>query len=40
MICKPLYFYTIEEYDFNKYLNELLDMIDVDLSKCAKPEYE
>ena len=23
-----------------KYLNELLDMIDVDLSKCAKPDYK
>ena len=32
--------FTVEKGKKNKYLNELLDMIDVDLSKCAKPEYE
>ena len=32
--------FTVEKGKKNKYLNELLDMIDVDLDKCAKPEYE
>lgn len=32
--------FTVEKGKKNKYLNELLDMIDVDLDKCAKPEYK
>ena len=32
--------FTVEKGKKNKYLNELLDMIDVDLDKCAKPDYK
>ena len=32
--------FNVEKGKKNKYLNELLDMIDVDLDKCAKPEYK
>lgn len=31
--------FTVEKGKTNKYLNEFLKMINVDLSKCAKPEY-
>lgn len=31
--------FTIEKNNKNKYLDEFLKKIDVDLSKCAKPEY-
>ena len=32
--------FTVEKGRKNKYLNELLDMLDVDLDKCAKPDYK
>ena len=32
--------FTVEKGKKNKYLDEFLDSIDVDLSKCAKPEYK
>lgn len=32
--------FTVEKGKKNKYLNELLDMIDVDLEKSAKPDYK
>ena len=32
--------FTVEKGKKNKYLNELLDIIDVDLDKCAKPDYK
>jgi len=32
--------FTVENGKKNKYLNELLTLIDVDLSKCAKPDYK
>lgn len=31
---------TVEKGKKNKYLNELLEMLNIDLSKCAKPEYK
>ena len=32
--------FVIEKGKTNKYFNELLKQINVDLSKCAKPEYK
>ena len=32
--------FTVEKGRKNKYLNELLDMLDVDLDKWAKPDYK
>lgn len=32
--------FTVEKGKKNKYLNELLDLIDIDLSKCAKKDYK
>ena len=31
--------FTVEKNKKNKYLDEFLKMIEVDLLKCAKPEY-
>ena len=33
------YYYTIENGQTNKYLEELLNEIDVNLKVCAEPEY-
>lgn len=32
--------FTVKKGKKNKYLNELLDLIDIDLSKYAKKEYK
>ena len=31
--------FTVEKGKKNKYLDEFLNLINIDLSKCAKPEY-
>ena len=31
--------FVVEHNKQNKYLNELLESINIDLSKCAKPDY-
>lgn len=33
------YYYTVEKGKVNKYLDELLESLNVDLSICAEPEY-
>ena len=32
--------FVVENEKQNKYLDEFLKLIDVDLTKCAKPEYK